>query len=117
MKIKSIGPTLHHGEKNEGGCWENKENALGEKRDKTRKTKRLEYAQRQGKKRIEKPDERCLVQRRQAEKKDEDEGFAVEGFGIKAATSKQTDEPGIKPNYKKCICLQTLRFEVLYLIN
>lgn len=37
-------------EKNEGGCWENKENALGEKQDKTRKTKRLEYAQRQGKK-------------------------------------------------------------------
>lgn len=31
---------------------ENKENALGERRIKTRKTKRLEYAQRQGKKRL-----------------------------------------------------------------
>lgn len=50
-------------------------------------------------------------------KKDVDEGFAGEGFGIKAATSKQTDEPGIKPNHKKCICLHNLRFEVLYLIN
>lgn len=47
-------------------------------------------------------------------KKDEDEGFAREGFAIKAATSKQTDEPRIKPNNKKFICLQNLRFEVLY---
>lgn len=35
-----------------------------------------------------------MVQRRQA-KKDEDEGFTREGFGIKAAPSKQMDEPGI----------------------
>lgn len=29
--------------------------------------------------------------RKDKQKKDEDEGFAREGFGIKAATSKQTD--------------------------
>lgn len=55
--------------------------------------------------------------REDKQKKDKYEGFAREGFGIKAATSKQMDEPGIKPNNKKCICLQNLRFEVLYLIN
>lgn len=47
-------------------------NALGEKQDKTRKTKRLEYAHRQGKKRVEKLDEKCLVQ---ASKKKKDRWF------------------------------------------
>lgn len=34
------------------------------------------------------------------QKKDKDEGFTREGFRIKAATSKQMGEPGIKPNKK-----------------
>lgn len=42
---------MHRGKKNEGGSLENKDKALeGEKENKNRKTKRLEYAQRQRKK-------------------------------------------------------------------